>query len=65
MQPDVDTELAAARRARAGDARTAAAVQREQEAERQVTAPEARSLGKLARDVFGPVLSAIKRAVGW
>lgn len=34
-------------------------------AERQVTAPEARSLGKLARDVLGPVLSAIKRAVGW
>ena len=62
---DVDAELAAARRARAGDALTAASVQREQEAERQVTAAEARSLGKLARDVLGPVLGAIKRALGW
>ena len=43
-----------------------AAQERVREAsERQVTAPEARSLGKLARDVFGPVLSAIKRALGW
>lgn len=44
-------ELDAARRARAGDGRKAATIQREQEAERQVTAPERRSLGKLARDV--------------
>lgn len=64
MTPE-DAELAAARRARAGDARDAQSLQREQEAERQVTAPERRSLGKLGRDVFGPVLGAIKRALGW
>lgn len=36
-----------------------------QAAEQRTSAPEARSLGKLARDVIGPVLGAIKRALGW
>ncbi len=47
------------------DPERARAIEREQQVERELAPGEKRSIGKLGRDLFGPVLGAIKRALGW